>query len=740
MTDAGREPAASRTAHGARGTLDEPSWNLTRFARLLAVLGEPAPHKDLLERTLATLSELFGADVAVLLDPAGTGTFAPVASIGLPEGVERLPLSGRGAGYAVRAMASPTPLLTRKAGSDPAMDPQLRNLGVEVTAWLSVSGSLSPRGVLILARCQPDPFAREDIDLLSAMTYRIGLSLEEIQRDTQLALIERYGRGVGRHLDEPSVVAEAMGAFPAVMGAEAAVLVTRLPDGEPRCAARVGVDPDWDGTWRALAQRLLKRLDNGKAASFAAEEPAALLEGLGMEPPADCRAHALLAVPLRRDDRTRGFLFALRFARAPFPPDALKAAMLFAGQTAAAVENARLYGALSGELAERRRAEEERNRLAARLQQAQRMEAVGTFAGGIAHDYNNLLLTIIGSLELAQYEGAASTELRAALEAAGQAAELTRKFMTFTEGWTPATAAAPVADLVRDAVTVALAGSNVRARYLLADGIPDAEVDRFQVGTALGAIAFNAREAMPEGGVVTVEAQGITEAARPGRGSMVRIRITDQGRGIPAENLSRIFDPYFSTKERGYAKGLGLGLAIADSIIRRHQGWIEVESPPGNGATFTVYLPAVPARAAPGAPPTRAGRASAARSRRILILEDELAAATVMIQMLDAIGFGEVDHVPRGEQAITLCARAMNAGEPYGLAILDLTVPVGMGGRETLAKLREIDSDLRAIVCSGYSSDPVMSRFADYGFQGALQKPFGLARLGATVRGILDDA
>ena len=330
----------------------------TRLTRLLTILSEPGPLELLFDRALSTLSELFAADIVILLDPVGTGIFSPLAAVGVPEDMLHQPLSSAEGGYVAAVMRTGTPVLTADASADPNVDSQLCELGAETAAWLPVIGSQAARGALILARCRPAPFAHADVDLLMAMAYRIGLALEQAQRSTQLQQIVQAGREIGRHLDEAAVAQEAVRLFPAVVRADAAALVLNEPDGAPRCVAQCGLDPAWAATWSRLTERLLADSRLVGVEPYNTLDLHVAAERLSFELPHACPIRALLAVPLRREERIQGLLYAMRFSATLFNPDSLQIATLYASQISAALENARLYRAVNDELAERMRAEQ----------------------------------------------------------------------------------------------------------------------------------------------------------------------------------------------------------------------------------------------------------------------------------------------------------------------------------------------------------------------------------------------
>ena len=327
----------------------------TRLTRLLAILGEPGPMDLLFDRTLSTLSELFAADIVVLLDPAGTGTFAPLAAIGLPEDLLPLPFFDQEDSYAMQVMARREPVLVDHAGTDPRIASSLRELEVMTMIGLPVIGSQGVRGALFLARCRPAPFATSEADLLGSMTYRIGLTLEEAQRADQSSRLVECNRLISRHLNPTLVATEAVQLFPAMAGADAAALVLVSSETGPSCAGLSGLEWGCAPVLVGLASRLLAAPSQDEP--YATVALPAMLGAFGFSPWADC-PQSLLALPFGRKERNRGMLFALRRTAVAFTPIAQQMATLYADQIAAALENSRLYQAVHSELAERVRAEE----------------------------------------------------------------------------------------------------------------------------------------------------------------------------------------------------------------------------------------------------------------------------------------------------------------------------------------------------------------------------------------------
>jgi PAS domain S-box-containing protein len=358
-----------------------------------------------------------------------------------------------------------------------------------------------------------------------------------------------------------------------------------------------------------------------------------------------------------------------------------------------------------------------------------KLESTGILAGGLAHDFNNLLASIVLNLSLAGGENLPRGQLLERLEQTKQAAlagkKLTEQLITFAEGGMLDRKRHDLSPLLTEAVTLAMAGSNLRPELDLAEGLHPVEVDAGQFGQVIRNLVLNAREAMPEGGRVVIRAGNTRvvagEVTGLAAGDYVRISVVDEGHGIPAELLPKIFDPYFSTKHRGVQKGMGLGLTICHSIVQRHGGAITVESEVGKGSAFHVYLPAAVA-------PPPSGQPAAASVTRVLIMDDDDFVRQAMGGVLEGMGY-EVGLAQDGQQALELFQAAGKEGRPYGVVVLDLTVRGGMGGRETLPELRKLDPAVRAVVMSGYSNDEVLRNFSRHGFQAALTKPFELSSL-----------
>ncbi len=359
-----------------------------------------------------------------------------------------------------------------------------------------------------------------------------------------------------------------------------------------------------------------------------------------------------------------------------------------------------------------------------------KLESTGVLAGGIAHDFNNLLTAILLNLELARFSRNSPAELMQRVEAAEKAAQaarsLTQQLITFAQGGVSVVRKTDLTTLLRESTQLALSGSAVRSELEFAPGLWHAEVDEGQIGQVIRNLVLNAREAMPKGGVITVRAENVVlragEVAALPAGDYLRVSVVDQGDGIAPEVLSKIFDPYFSTKRRGTQKGMGLGLTICHSVIQKHGGVITVESVPGRGTTFHVHL-AAHRQPGPAADTPAAGPATALRAGHLLVMDDEAIIRETIGQTLEKLGH-HVTLTAEGQAAVALFAKAQAEGRPFDAVLLDLTIPGGMGGLETLHAMQALDPGVKAIVMSGYTNDKVMHGYAAAGFKAALSKPF----------------
>jgi signal transduction histidine kinase/CheY-like chemotaxis protein len=381
---------------------------------------------------------------------------------------------------------------------------------------------------------------------------------------------------------------------------------------------------------------------------------------------------------------------------------------------------------LRAEIAQREKIEEE-------LLRARKLESLGVLAGGIAHDFNNFLTVVQGNIEMARMGLDPADPVQAKLDqtisACQQAAYLSSQLLTFAKGGAPVRRLVSVAKLVTDAVQLARAGAQTSIDVSIPEDLWSAEVDPGQISQVLHNILLNARQAMPEGGIIEIHAENTILKDAPDRDTRVRISIRDYGCGIPADALPRIFDPYFTTKPGGS----GLGLATAYAIVSKHGGHLAVESKPGHGTVFHIDLPASQESPAPPAPIAADMQAG---TERLLVMDDEEALRNLLKTVLTELGYSV--HTARdGAEAIALCESAKASGRAFDAGLLDLTVSGGMGGIEAAARLKELDPSLKLIVSSGYSDAPVMSDFRKYGFDAVVPKPWSVADVSKVFRRVL---
>ncbi|MBT8358958.1 MAG: response regulator [Deltaproteobacteria bacterium] len=383
-----------------------------------------------------------------------------------------------------------------------------------------------------------------------------------------------------------------------------------------------------------------------------------------------------------------------------------------------------------------------------RLEKIRNLESIAALSGGIAHDYNNLLTVIIGNISLIQSyiepDDMISGLLEEALEASMTAKSLTQKLITFSKGGRPIMETASISPVIKSTTEFSLSGSNIKCEFSIPDDLWLVQIDKTQIGHVIHNLVMNAREAMPEGGIITVAAQNVnitdkTPAlgTRLKIGPYVKISITDQGMGISKEILNKIFDPYFSTKDLGTQKGMGLGLSICHSIIKKHNGDITAESGTETGASLQFYLPATEETIVTHKSLEDPENAKIVLGKgRILVMDDEKMVTKITGHILNRLGY-DPSFAENGAQAIDMYEKAMESPNPFDAVILDLTVRGGMGGKEAIKRLIEIDPKIIAIVSSGYSNSPVMTSYKDYGFMGVIAKPYNINELSKKLNEVL---
>ena len=382
----------------------------------------------------------------------------------------------------------------------------------------------------------------------------------------------------------------------------------------------------------------------------------------------------------------------------------------------------------------------EQKKMEAEAVRTQKLESLGILAGGIAHDFNNILTAIMGNASLAKLAAGPNPKLLRRLEemekATLRARDLTQQLLTFSRGGMPVKKTVAIAQLVSDSATFALRGSNVRVQFSFPDKLWLVEADEGQIAQVVNNLVINADQAMPEGGVIDITAENIVldEASTPPLppGPYVRITIRDEGVGIPDEAMERIFDPYFTTSR----KGSGLGLTTAHSIVSKHGGRIAVHSKVGAGTTVEVYLPVSEKEA----PRQLLNPGSMTNGKaRVLVMDDEDVVRDVVGEMLKYLGY-EVAFATDGAEAVEVYRRAGELGERFDACIMDLTIPGGMGGKEAVRRLIELDPHVKAIVSSGYSQDPVMAEHRQYGFVDVVTKPYKIQDLAEVLSRVLPGA
>ena len=391
---------------------------------------------------------------------------------------------------------------------------------------------------------------------------------------------------------------------------------------------------------------------------------------------------------------------------------------------------------LAQDVTERKKWEEERVRAA-------KLESLGLLAGGLAHDFNNLLTAIVGQLSLAKYGLDHSHRLFPKIAEAEQASlraqDIARQLLTFSKGGVPVKKEVSLNEILEDNVRLALAGSKVRPVFHIPSDLWSVDVDVGQICQVIHNLVINARQAMEDGGECIIEAQNLykdeVESVRfdhlpetfPAR--WVRIGILDKGVGITKENLAKIFDPYFTTK----STGSGLGLATSYSIIKSHGGTLSVQSEVAKGSTFFFVLPAISNESISEysvETDVKIGEG------KVLIMDDEVQIRKVLGEMVETCGY-DCQTAKDGEEALSVFKEAQIAGDPFAAVILDLTIPGGLGGKDVIIKLLDLDPLVRAIVVSGYSNDPVLANYQDYGFKGRVAKPFNLVDLSSVLNAVI---
>ncbi len=369
---------------------------------------------------------------------------------------------------------------------------------------------------------------------------------------------------------------------------------------------------------------------------------------------------------------------------------------------------------------------------------AMKLESVGLLAGGIAHDFNNILTAVLGNIALAKMELESNNKqrlidiLNKSEKSTFRAKELTQQLLTFSRGGNPIRKTSSIGELIRESADFMIRGSNVLCEYQIAEDLWPVDIDQGQISQVIHNLVINSVHAMPVGGVIKIFAENTSVDDPTGNmksGNYVKITFKDQGVGIPEEHLSKIFDPYFTTKQ----KGSGLGLATCYSIIKNHDGYISVESNLGEGSKFIILLPASGHSFVEKKEPKMA---IGVGHGRILIVDDEADIREITSRILNRLGY-ESESASEGKDALRIYQEARESGKPFDAVIMDLTIPGGMGGKEATRKLLEYDPKAKIIVASGYSNDPVMSEYQKFGFSGFIVKPYAIEEFKILLHNVL---
>ncbi|MCB0164877.1 MAG: PAS domain S-box protein [Anaerolineae bacterium] len=378
------------------------------------------------------------------------------------------------------------------------------------------------------------------------------------------------------------------------------------------------------------------------------------------------------------------------------------------------------------DLIDRKQAEAERLKL-------KKLESVGMLAGGIAHDFNNLLTAVFGNIELAKMLLAPDHKALRFLESAGRSMEsathLTKQLLTFAKGGDPIKETLSIGEALTEVAQFSLRSSNVKLHTHIAPDLWPVEADKGQLSQVISNLIINAQQAMPDGGIIRLSAVNLETSG----GRYVQITVRDEGVGIPPQYLDRIFDPYFTTKQ----KGSGLGLAITYSIISKHNGAIRADSKLNQGTIFTIRLPAADiTKKTVSANISSETDQEPVAATHILVLDDEAVIHEVLGAMLEMMGHNVV-YTVEGQQAVAYYQTAYQNGTAYDVVIVDLTIPGGMGGQAAAQEMIKINPQAKIIVSSGYTTDPVMANYETYGFKGVVAKPYRFADLQKVIQQVL---
>ncbi len=716
----------------------------TCLTRLLTLLGDKAPLPDLLERTLAALSELFSADIAVLLDPGGSGLFTPLAAVGLPEDMGDRPFPADPEGPVATALRTGAPLANDAA--DPHFPDVLRDLGAVTAVWTPMVHERTARGLLLLARCRAVPFSAAETSLLPVLAHRIGLTLEQAQCSVQFERIIQAGHAIAASPDQNSVCDAIVRRFPAIPGAQAAALVLPGSSGL-RCVALWGVAPAWSQPAVRLARTLLARQGLEINWPYAVSDLSA--GGFSQAPHAGPAVRAVLAVPVRCKTGEAGVLFALRFTATDFTSHSLQAAQLYAAQATVLLDNAALYEALRDELAERTRAEERLTQAKEEAEQANR--AKSAFLANMTHEIRTPMNAILG-LTYLMLKTPLSDQQRKYLEqvrlTGGLLLSIIDEILDFSKISEDKLrieripfALAEILDSLQGMIAHQAAAKGLAFRVDVADDVPAVIVgDPTRLKQILLNLASNAVKFTRQGEVAVAVA-----ATDRSQGEVrLRFRVRDTGVGMTAEEIARLFTP-FSQADASTTRcfgGTGLGLAISRRLAEMMHGSIDVQSEPDQGSTFTFsaafevkeatpWPRAVAAATPPGSeaapPPPRPRHPDhTGRKARVLLVDDNAINLEVGLALLDAAGFA-TGTARNGQEAVAALEH-----DPTGFAavLMDVRMPV-MSGYEAARAIRDRLglADLPIIALTAHTDPAERQRCLEAGMNDYLTKPVAPERL-----------
>ncbi len=377
------------------------------------------------------------------------------------------------------------------------------------------------------------------------------------------------------------------------------------------------------------------------------------------------------------------------------------------------------------------------------LHKLQKIENIGVLAGGIAHDFNNLLTSVYGNLSLARMKLDKDHPIQKYLETSessiNRATQLTKQLLTFSKGGEPVMEAVNLTSLIQETVLFDLSGSNVKPDFHFSKDELEVSVDKGQIQQVISNLIINADQASPDGGTIHINVQNVSldnyEVLNLSAGFYIKVTIEDEGEGIDKRNLDNIFDPYFTTKSTGN----GLGLSVVYSIIKKHNGIITLDTELGKGTCFTFYLPTNRVQPVKQTPVAEVNKTTASQNSKILIMDDDESLLSLMTATLEHHNYRAVT-ASDGAELLKLYSGALETENTFDAVVMDLTIPGGMGGRETMAELLKMDPNAKCLVSSGYAEDAVMSNFKDYGFKASISKPFVLDEFISVLTTVISEA